>query len=78
MSFPKITDNITLVSYNRTKTLKEERPLPTFYSNDKMAASHTVISGTINVSGYMVDTLQELGRGGFGTVYRGYAMMLEM
>ena len=37
-----------------------------------MAASHAVISGTINVSGYMVDTLQEIGRGGFGTVYRGY------
>ena len=29
-------------------------------------------TGTINVFGYTVHMLQELGRGGFGTVYKGY------
>ena len=35
-------------------------------------ASGTETSGAINVFGYTVDILQELGRGGFGTVFKGF------
>ena len=36
-----------------------------------MAEPNTVISGTINVFGFTVNTLQELGRGDFRIEYRG-------
>ena len=36
-----------------------------------MAASKET-SGLVTVLGYSIDFLRELGRGGFGTVYRGY------
>ena len=35
-------------------------------------AAGTESVGSINLFGYTVDILHELGRGGFGTVYRGY------
>ena len=38
----------------------------------KMAASNAESSGAINIFGYTVDILQELGRGGFGTVFKGF------
>ena len=38
----------------------------------KMAASQAESSIAINIFGYTVDILQELGRGGFGTVYKGF------
>ena len=38
----------------------------------KMEASNRESLGTVKVLGYSIDFLRELGRGGFGTVYRGY------
>ena len=35
-------------------------------------ASHTECSGAVNIFGYTVDILQEIGRGSFGTVFKGY------
>ena len=35
-------------------------------------ASNTETSGAVNIFGYTVDILQELGRGSFGTVLKGY------
>ena len=35
-------------------------------------ASNTESSGAVNISGYTVDILQQLGHGGFGTVFKGY------
>ena len=35
-------------------------------------ASNAESSGAINIFGYKVDILQELGRGGFGTVFKGF------
>ena len=37
-----------------------------------MEASNRGSLGTVKVLGYSIDFLRELGRGGFGTVYRGY------
>ena len=35
-------------------------------------ALNTESSGAVNISGYTVDILQQLGHGGFGTVFKGY------
>ena len=37
-----------------------------------MAASNAQNFGAADIFGYTLDFLQELGRGGFGTVYRGH------
>ena len=37
-----------------------------------MAESNAESFGAVDIFGYTVDFLQELGRGGFGTVYRGH------
>ena len=42
------------------------------FRDRKMAASNAESSGAINIFGYTVDILQELGRGGFGTVFKGF------
>ena len=43
-----------------------------FIPRQKMAASQAESSGAISIFGYHVDILQELGRGGFGTVFKGF------